>query len=119
MKVEVNVLDSVNEPYLKVPDEHIIAMMLRSHAERATVSLALYIRAVLPARYAGHTDIESRMGISISLAIFVSIARKSTMQGLISNIPGAQQRFSRLLVFAHIGAHGYPCFEFVQGLVKP
>ena len=29
MKVEVNVLDSVNEPYLKVPDEHIIAMMLR------------------------------------------------------------------------------------------
>ena len=29
MRVEVNVLDSVAEPHLRIPDEHIIAMMLR------------------------------------------------------------------------------------------
>ena len=78
MKVEVNVLDSVNEPYLKVPDEHIIAMMLRpgsieigsqrSELKRVTYQageMALYSHHL--GQWLGSADLEC-------LAIYISDA---------------------------------------------
>jgi AraC family transcriptional regulator len=106
MKIAVDVIDSVREPYLKVPDEHIVAMMLRPGfvevgSRRSEVSRVTYAAgemALCPrhsSQWFGRADAEC-------LAIYISDA--ALMAACDSTSGQVELRGTTKLVDARVGA---------------